>query len=247
MKVKQDSDKYLIIEHEALGDFEIQRLHALWLDFFRSPNKYKFTSNQEDLSGYFSFGTEKSLGAPCHDPKEFFHFYENSFCPDELYHETLHLFNMLKYLAIKSLMHISTKFNLGQSPVDSLEESAALVMRIAYYPLNFESELIAHPHQDINLVTIIPQASASGLQILETDGNWISCNPVGNQAIVLFGDMLEDLTDYVIPATTHRVVNPYAQRISFVFFANPRVSFRLSKRWTAGDFLSRRMKEIGLK
>ncbi len=82
-----------------------------------------------------------------------------------------------------------------------------------------------------------------------------------NNLIVDSGDMLARMTNDVIPATTHRVVNPAGanvSRYSMPFFMHPRseVSLRClpscrgaGVRYpeiTAGAFLEQRLREIGL-
>ena len=119
-------------------------------------------------------------------------------------------------------------------------------MRIAYYPSGNSGSYFAWEHADINLLTVIPEASTTGLEVLENTMEWISCDPGPGQAVVLFGDMIADFSNHTIPATKHRVVNSQSERLSFSFFANPNRHFRLSERWTAGEFLDHRMKEVGL-
>ena len=80
--------------------------------------------------------------------------------------------------------------------------------------------------------------------------------------IVDSGDMLERLTNGVIPSTTHRVVNPEGpnvSRYSMPFFMHPRSDTPLDvlpscigagakfPPITAGAFLAERLREIGLK
>ena len=79
--------------------------------------------------------------------------------------------------------------------------------------------------------------------------------------IVDSGDMLARLTNGVIPATTHRVVNPEGpnvSRYSMPYFLHPHSDLSLAAlpscrhagdpapEITAGDFLAERLREIGL-
>ena len=85
--------------------------------------------------------------------------------------------------------------------------------------------------------------------------------------MVNIGDMLQRLTNGVLPSTTHRVRNPDAARSGFSRYAMPfflhlRSDFRLvtlpqcisadrpdrfPEEITADDYLQQRLREIGLK
>jgi isopenicillin N synthase-like dioxygenase len=85
------------------------------------------------------------------------------------------------------------------------------------------------------------------------------------QIVVDAGDMLSRCTNEVVPATTHRVVNPSSSanrhRFSMPFFVHPYSACDLTvmERFagpddppkfppiTAGQFLDQRLREIGLK
>lgn len=116
-------------------------------------------------------------------------------------------------------------------------------------------------HEDINFLTILVAARGAGLQLLDRDGGWLAVETEPGKLIVDSGDMLARLTNGVIPATTHRVVNPdgpNVSRYSMPFFLHPHSDLSLdalpscrSARpplppVTAGDFLAERLREIGL-
>jgi isopenicillin N synthase-like dioxygenase len=87
---------------------------------------------------------------------------------------------------------------------------------------------------------------------------------VSGQIVVDAGDMLQNLTNGLLRSTTHRVVNPgnsRERRFSMPFFVHPRAEVPLDPlpgciartggeakypRWTAGEYLLQRLKEIGL-
>ena len=119
----------------------------------------------------------------------------------------------------------------------------------------------AAAHEDINLITILVAANGSGLQLLDRDGQWLAIETNPENLIVDAGDMLARLTNGIIPATTHRVVNPdgpNVSRYSMPFFMHPHCEAVLSclpscvgdgaqfPDITAGEFLSQRLREIGL-
>jgi len=95
---------------------------------------------------------------------------------------------------------------------------------------------------------------------LDRDGNWLPVNGSANAIIVDAGDMLARITNNVIPATTHRVVNPQGpniSRYSMPFFLHPKSDATLSciescrngsqePDIIADDFLTQRLEDIGV-
>jgi isopenicillin N synthase-like dioxygenase len=116
-------------------------------------------------------------------------------------------------------------------------------------------------HEDINFLTILVAARGAGLELLDRDGRWLPLETAPRNLIVDSGDMLARLTNGVIPATTHRVVNPRGpnvSRYSMPFFMHPTSATSLEclpscigagakfPPITAGEFLDQRLLEIGL-
>ena len=108
------------------------------------------------------------------------------------------------------------------------------------------------PHEDIDLLTILPAASAPGLQARDLQGAWhsIECDP--GQLAINAGDMLQMATKGHFPSTTHQVVNPDGEgsrnpRFSMPFFFHPHPHVRLSDKYTAREYLEERLHDIGLK
>jgi isopenicillin N synthase-like dioxygenase len=140
-----------------------------------------------------------------------------------------------------------TKINPNISPVaKGLSFSKRLVMRITFYPPGQGEAHFAKPHEDINLVTVLPKATCSGLAVFSKDGRWVEVEQEASHCVVLIGDMLEQITQGELQATTHKVLSSPSARMSISFFCNPNDETPLSLRWNAGDFLSNRLKEVGL-
>ena len=109
----------------------------------------------------------------------------------------------------------------------------------------------AAAHEDINLITLLPAATAPGLEVLDTQGRWhsVKCDP-GTIAINA-GDMLQMASCGFFKSTTHRVVNPRGPearlpRYSMPLFLHPRAEVRLSAEHTAKSYLEERLRELGL-
>jgi isopenicillin N synthase-like dioxygenase len=140
------------------------------------------------------------------------------------------------------------------------------ILRLLHYPpipAGVDPRCVrAAAHEDINLITVLVAATASGLELKDRDGTWLPIDSDPNSLIVDAGDMLSRLTNNVIPSTTHRVVNPddgtNSARYSMPYFIHPNPDAMLTclpscvgegakyPPISAQDFLYQRLREIGL-
>ncbi|KAI9744613.1 MAG: hypothetical protein M1818_002142 [Claussenomyces sp. TS43310] len=78
------------------------------------------------------------------------------------------------------------------------------------------------PHKDSMLTSYLLQASEhKGLQVQNTQGEWIDCPPIDGTLVVAIGQGMEALTQGVCASTTHRVLSPApgtGARFSIPFF-----------------------------
>jgi len=234
-----------------------------WENFFASPtdDKLKYQYDPKLQSGYFPFRTENAKGFSQKDLKEFYHLYVWDKLPDTVPHRTWEMFHSMSKLATQLLTWIEKEspadirqqfsMPLDQMIVDSRE---VLLRPIHYPPLKGgeeEGAIRAAAHEDINLITLLPAATAPGLQVKDTSGNWldIPCDP--GQIIINSGDMLQMASQGYYKSTTHQVVNPRGPeaklpRFSMPLFLHPRPEVRLSEKHTARSYLDERLCEIGL-
>ena len=184
---------------------------------------------------------------------------------------TLETYRSLEKTGIEILRAIALYLELDEFYFDDKVTAGNSILRaIHYFPLNnpqdvTEGAVRAAAHGDINLITLLMGASAEGLQILRRDGKWIPVTALSDRIIVNVGDMLERLTNKRLRSTLHRVVNPPKElldtpRYSIPFFLHPVSKMDLSclascidenhpKQFadiSAGEFLDRRLREIGL-
>lgn len=139
------------------------------------------------------------------------------------------------------------------------------VLRLLHYPPlpgNVDpGGMRSAAHEDINLITLLPAPRGPGLELLDRSGVWLPVTAERNDLIVDSGEMLARMTNDVIPATTHRVVNPTEANLSrytLPFFMHPNTDVILScfascagtgakyADTTAGALLDQRLREIGL-
>ena len=115
-----------------------------------------------------------------------------------------------------------------------------------------DGSIRAAAHEDINLLTVLPASTESGLQIKDLDGAWhpVECEP-GN-IIINAGDMLQECSGHHYISTTHRVVNPTGgqankARMSMPLFLHAKPEVYLSEKYPrAKMYLDERIAELGL-
>jgi isopenicillin N synthase-like dioxygenase len=185
--------------------------------------------------------------------------------PAEFKQTFLALFNALQDTGRIVLEALAPGLSLPPHFFAPLIDNSNSVLRLLHYPpipADADPESVrAAAHEDINLLTLLVAAQGSGLELLDRDGRWLPVETARNNLILDSGDMLARLTNDVIPATTHRVVNPQGpnvSRYSMPFFMHPNNDVLLSclpscvgdgakyPDITAGAFLEQRLKEIGL-
>ena len=128
-------------------------------------------------------------------------------------------------------------------------------MRVIFYPALDGSEqataIRSADHEDINLITILPAATHSGLQVKDRAGNWYDVPADPGTLIINAGDMLQLCSNGYYKSTTHRVINPIGAektqaRMSMPMFIHPEDNVMLSDSINAIDYLFERLRENGL-
>lgn len=252
---------FAVLTHHPIAADLIKDVFQEWEDFFASEDKFNYTFDPQLQSGYFPFRTENAKGYSVKDLKEFFHLYNWNEVPRGIT-RSKELFDRLSGLAVELLNWIEseTPKDIKDSFAMPLSEMIAgsretLLRPIHYPPLTGgeeEGAIRAAAHEDINLITLLCAATAPGLQVKDTAGNWheVSCDP--GEIAINAGDMLQMASQGFYRSTTHRVVNPMGAdakkpRYSIPLFLHPRADVRLSETHTAKSYLHERLREIGLK
>ena len=255
--------------------------------FFALPEetklKYKLTG-AGGQRGYTPFGIETAKGAEHFDLKEFWHTgrelppghpYRASM-PDNVwptevadFHEKVGgLYDALDKLGNRILRAIARYLGLADDYFEKTVHLGNSVLRLLHYPpVPFDGPNVrAGAHEDINTITLLLGAEEAGLQIKEKNGDWLDVNPPEGSVVCNIGDMLQRLTNHVLPSTTHRVVNPAPERrgvarYSMPFFLHFAPDFdietlpstvsaerpnRYPQSITAEEYLNERLREIKL-
>ncbi len=246
---------------------------------FELPSEVKSHYESLDLQGqrgFTLFGREHAKNYPHPDLKEFWHIGRASGTPANLWPREVPdfqpiltaLFAQLEVCALQLLQACALALDLPRHYFTERVVDSPTLLRVIHYPAippeAHPASLRAAPHQDINLITLLCEATAPGLELLQRDGQWRAIAPLPGQIIVDSGDMLQNLTNGLFPSTTHRVINPdqdYERRFSLPFFVHPRPEVDLTPlpqcvaqtggalrypSLTAGAYLAQRLREIGL-
>jgi isopenicillin N synthase-like dioxygenase len=278
---------FVSVEGHGVDDALIRRTYADAQAFFDLPDATKrryFIPDGHGQRAYTPFGREHAKNRTIGDLKEFWHVgrdlppghkhlpsYGNNLWPEEIPSfrpNTLALFGALDAAAGVMLEALAEYFGAPLNTFRDMIHDGNSILRIIHYPPlkeRFEPGAVrAAEHEDINLITLLCEGTASGLEILTRDGEWIPVDTLRGQIVVDSGDMLSRVTNGVIPATTHRVVNPKTpaediERYSMPYFVHPYPECVLApieptrtkdnpgpEPVTADAFLRQRLREIGL-
>jgi len=254
---------FAVVSHHPLSHDLIRDVFQDWATWYKTDTaeklKYKFDSKTQ--AGYFPFKTENAKDSKIKDLKEFFHVYPKTKTPEGMSPKTWELFHGLESLAVELLgwiqdntpEEVRSQFSMPLTKM-SAESTETLLRPIHYPPLVGDEEqgaIRAAAHEDINLITLLPAATAPGLEVKDLKGKWIAveCNP--GDIVINAGDMLQMASNGYYISTTHRVVNPMGPeaklpRYSMPLFLHPRGEVRLSEKYTARSYLEERLLEIGL-
>ena len=210
--------------------------------FFALPVDEKMRSKlsgAQGQRGYTPFGVETAKGAEHFDLKEFWHVGRElpaghafrDHMPDNVWPESpaafrdhlLAFYAALDALGERVLRAVAHHLGLGDDFFASTVENGNSVLRLLHYPPVSETgpNVRAGAHEDINVITLLLGAEEAGLEIRERDGSWLPVNPPPGSIVVNIGDMLQRLTNGVLPSTTHRVVNPAPERRGVARFSTP--------------------------
>ncbi len=242
---------FVYVEHDlsvAMIDEVYERLRA----FFTLPQVRKdayIVEGSKGQTGYTGLLVETAATAQVADWKEMLNWsaplheghplrqkYPFRYCPPTLPEADLpgiskllgDFHNSVADLQRRVLRVIAVGLGADERYFEEMLTDGATLTRAIHYPSmslapDAASEIVwAAEHADINLTTVLPRATAAGLQVLTDDG-WIDAAPPAEGAIVNTGMMLERISNGTLPAAIHRVVSDgVSDRYSVVQFAHPR-------------------------
>lgn len=278
---------FVALRGHFLSEELTENLYKEVKNFFDLPDKIKQSYEIEGIGGqrgYTSFGKESAKGKKQGDLKEFWHFGQEVVGNEALKAEYpknvivkeipnfnivgMEAYKMLEKTAIYVLRALALYIGLEETYFDKYVINGNSILRPIYYPPIVgepKGAVRASAHGDINLITLLMGASASGLEVRNKKGKWIPVTSLPEQLVVNVGDMLERLTNNKLRSTIHRVVNPPSEdwdkpRYSIPFFTHPISEMKLNclpecinemhpkvyDDITAGEYLNERLRELGL-
>lgn len=274
----------ILVDHPVENQLT-EKAYGLMHEFFQlSPHQKENYICKEGggQRGYTAFGVEHAKNSKYPDLKEFWHvgretlhneerfrkYFPQNIWPSEIKEfkdVMLKLYQGLDETSQIVLDSLGLALEVPETYFrDMLQDGNSIIRAIHYPPLSPEAPknaVRAAAHEDINLITVMVGATSSGLELLDRDGQWlpVMCNE--KQLVVDSGDMLSRITNDLIPATTHRVVNPdvaTTNRYSMPFFTHPNPDTVLScipsclghqekyEPINSNEWLKIRLEEIGL-
>ena len=277
---------FFAVTHHGVEAELIQAAYEVAHAFFTLPEDVKRQYEKLALHGqrgFTVFGREHAKDHPVSDLKEFWHVGRN-LSPDHpsaiRYLANLlpaevpdfapvmnQLYAQLDACATELLKACALYLGEPENLLSDMTQDSDTILRVLHYPSiapdAHPASLRAAPHEDINLITLLCEATDDGLELLQRDGTWRSIRALPGQIIVDSGDMLQQLTNGLLKSTTHRVVNPAdsrSRRFSMPFFVHPHAEVDLTPlpsciaktgaqtfpSITAGAYLQQRLREIGL-
>ena len=232
---------FAVISDHDLPQARIDAAIAAAKAFFALPEDLKrsYVAGVGGQRGYTPFGIETAKDAQHFDLKEFWHMGRDlpaghpfrAFMPDnvwpaevpEFHTEIAWLFNTLDALGRQVLEAIAVYLKLNRHFFDATIDHGNSILRLLHYPPVPKDgpNIRAGAHEDINVITLLLGAEEAGLEVLDRDGQWLAINPPAGSVVCNIGDMLQRLTNHVLPSTTHRVVNPAPERRGFARYSTP--------------------------
>ncbi|WP_226016992.1 isopenicillin N synthase family oxygenase [Novosphingobium sp. FKTRR1] len=281
---------FAMVRDHGLDPALVARAWELTQAFFALPDAEKrgyHMPGQGGARGYTPFRTEIAKGAKVSDLKEFWHIGRElpaghpllgpsmpaNIWPDlpaDFRATFTALYAEFERVGAMLLARIAVWLGLPQDWFAPAIADGNSVLRLLHYPPVPDADdgaIRAGAHEDINLITLLLGAEEAGLELLTREGEWLELAPPEGALVINIGDMLQRLTNHVLPSTTHRVRNPRGERAGFSRYSMPyflhlRSDFRIETlpgcitpdnpdRYpaaiTADDYLQERLREIGLR
>lgn len=222
---------FVAISNAGVNNTTLDQAYDAAQQFFNLPLITKQRNLAPQTSGQRGYvQSETAKGNSTKDFKEFYHIgrdaniwpTEGSFKPA--------MQNLIAALDDHvAIIEQALSESIGERPdfFSTMTKNGAYLLRVIHYPANPPADSIwAAAHTDIDLFTILPRATAAGLQVQNAKGEWIDVIVPENAFILNAGDMLQNLTNGVYKSSKHRVVSSdkNIERYSIVAFIHPKAT-----------------------
>ncbi len=226
------------VASHGVDHFTIADVHTAMKSFFALPRtcKRRYERPREDgMRGYTPLGggdaREQWHAGPellNSDPR--YKTLGKNIWPSEvpqLRHACHRLWTALRATGESLLEAIEVYLELDDGTLKNLAAGGDSILSLTRYPA--PSSMAAHgtwaaPHEDDSLITLLPETSGRGIEILLANGEWLPVEPMPGQIVVNTGTLMARLTGGLFPATANRVIAPFdaaPDRYSMPFYLNP--------------------------
>ncbi len=126
-------------------------------------------------------------------------------------------------LARKLVSAFAISLDLPDDYFEAMQRHPITIQRLLHYPSQdgevSEAEIGIGAHSDFGFLTILCQDSVGGLQVRNSEGDWVSAPPIDGSFVINIGDLVQTMTNGRFTSTVHRVVNTNGvARYSIPFF-----------------------------
>lgn len=235
---------FAVITDHPLSQALIDRAVTDTKAFFALPETEKrkyYSAEAGGQRGYTPFGTENAKGRSAADLKEFWHTGRKldetsplikTMMPtpdveeiDGFDESTRDLYDALDAFGQDLLRGVAIHLGLEEDWFTPRVDEGNSILRLLHYPAQETppppGTVRAAAHEDINVITLLLGAEEAGLEVKHKSGKWLAVNPPAGALVINVGDMLQRLTNGVLPSTTHRVVNPQSDRAGHARYSTP--------------------------
>ncbi|BAJ31690.1 MULTISPECIES: 2-oxoglutarate and iron-dependent oxygenase domain-containing protein [Kitasatospora] len=243
-------DGFFLVRN-TVPDGLLDEAYGLLGDFFRLPAEQKAACQvpgSNGQSGYLPPLVETAEKGAAPDWKELFHWgaalpaahplreryparYREPYFPDHLVpgigKALTELHTRMREFQLDVVRVLAEPLGVHPDYFTEMLEDGPVVNRATWYPpmdlAPTGQHVWAVEHQDFDLITALPRATAAGLEVL-VDGEWLAVDVPEGHAVVNVGMVLDRLTGGLARAAVHRVVAAPGQRggrLSIVQFCHP--------------------------
>ena len=230
------STGFAVLTNSPVSDDLIQEVYSEWREFMirlhgeatggapgNLAEKYKYDLATQN--GYFPCAAaEQAKGATARDLKHYFQcYFPHGRYPSEVTDKAEQLWKALTAVGTTLVSWIDDnmpteikatieqKIGKGVTLSDCVSYDRTM-MRILHYPGATGADeppgaVRAAPHEDINLITVLPAGSSRGLQVKSNQsGEWYEVPLVPGSIVINVGDMMQEMSERAYISTTHRVI-----------------------------------------
>ena len=131
----------------------------------------------------------------------------------------------MEKLSLELVQRLGVALGLGPNTLLDLFNDPTYFLRLIKYPCLDPNDSPAPfgsaPHTDHGFMTLVLQDDTGGLEVLNSNGQWMPVSPIPNTLVLNVADMLSIISNGRWKSTPHRVILGPQSRQSTAFFFDP--------------------------